>query len=104
MAKIVHGLAYAPADAPMQVKKAIWAGDAIRHKRYVFGGGHGTWGDTGYDCSGSVSYVLHAAGLLKISMDSSGFLDLPSGPTEPSQRDNLLFLLFFQDIAHIDRG
>jgi hypothetical protein len=73
VAKIVHGLAYAPADAPMQVKKAIWAGDAIRHKRYVFGGGHGTWGDTGYDCSGSVSYVLHAAGLLKISMDSSGF-------------------------------
>ncbi len=73
VAKIVNGLAYAPADAPVQVQKAIWAGDAIRHKPYVYGGGHGTWNDTGYDCSGSVSYILHAAGLLKISMDSSDF-------------------------------
>ena len=73
VAKIVNGLAYAPADAPLPVQKAIWAGDAIRHKPYVFGGGHGTWKDSGYDCSGSVSYVLHGAGLLKTSMDSSDF-------------------------------
>jgi hypothetical protein len=73
VAKIVNGLAYAPAEAPMQVKKAIWAGDAIRHKPYVYGGGHGTWNDVGYDCSGSVSYVLHAAGLLKTADDSSQF-------------------------------
>jgi hypothetical protein len=72
-AKIIHGLAYAPADAPIQVQKAIWAGDAIRHKPYVYGGGHGTWNDAGYDCSGSVSYILHAAGLIKTSMDSSDF-------------------------------
>ncbi|HTX31064.1 MAG TPA: hypothetical protein VMD09_06745 [Solirubrobacteraceae bacterium] len=69
-AKIVNGLAYAPAEAPIQVQRAIWAGDAIRHKPYLYGGGHGAWISSGYDCSGSVSYVLHAAGLIKISMDS----------------------------------
>jgi hypothetical protein len=73
VAKIVRGVAYAPADAPLPVQKAIWAGDAIRHKPYVLGGGHGTWKDAGYDCSGSVSYVLHAARLLRTSMDSSDF-------------------------------
>jgi len=72
-AKIIHGLAYAPSYAPMAVKRAIWAGDRIRHKPYIFGGGHGAWAAAGYDCSGSVSYVLHAAGLLTTSMDSSGF-------------------------------
>lgn len=71
--KIIHGVAYAPADAPIQVQNAIWAGNRIRHKPYRIGGGHGKWNDTGYDCSGTVSYVLHAAGLLHISMDSSQF-------------------------------
>jgi hypothetical protein len=70
VAKIIHGLAYAPSYAPIQVQRAIWAGDRIRHKPYVYSGGHGTWNDVGYDCSGSVSYVLHAAGLIKTSMDS----------------------------------
>ena len=69
-AKIVNGVAYAPSYAPIQVKKAIWAGNQIRKKPYVYGGGHGQWNDSGYDCSGSVSYVLHAAGLLKASEDS----------------------------------
>ena len=73
VAKIIDGEAYAPSDAPLQVQKAIWAGDAIRHKPYIYGGGHGTWKDAGYDCSGSVSYVLHAAGLLKTADDSSQF-------------------------------
>jgi hypothetical protein len=73
-AEIVHGLAYAPADAPLQVQEAIWAGDRIRFKPYRVGGGHGKWADSAYDCSGSVSYVLHAAGLLKTSMDSSEFM------------------------------
>jgi hypothetical protein len=72
-AKIIHGVAYAPSYAPMQVKRAIWAGNKIRTKPYIYGGGHGQWNDAGYDCSGSVSYVLHAAGLLKTSMDSSDF-------------------------------
>jgi len=72
-AKIINGVAYAPSDAPIQVKRAIWAGNRIRHKPYIYGGGHGVWNDSGYDCSGAVSYVLHAAGLLKTSMDSSEF-------------------------------
>ncbi|MGI8505885.1 MAG: hypothetical protein ACR2MK_03610 [Solirubrobacteraceae bacterium] len=72
-ARIIHGVAYAPSYAPIQVQRIIWAGDKIRHKPYIYGGGHGVWNDAGYDCSGSVSYVLHAAGLLKISMDSSEF-------------------------------
>jgi hypothetical protein len=69
-AEIIHGLAYAPADAPLQVQEAIWAGDRIRLKPYRVGGGHGKWNDSAYDCSGSVSYALHAAGLLKVSEDS----------------------------------
>ena len=73
VAKVIRGLAYAPSDAPIQVQRVIWAGDAIRKKPYVYGGGHGVWNDLGYDCSGTVSYVLHAAGLLKTSMDSSQF-------------------------------
>ena len=72
-ARIIHGVAYAPSYAPLAVQRAIWAGDRIRHKPYIYGGGHGAWIAAGYDCSGSVSYVLHAAGLLRTSMDSSGF-------------------------------
>jgi hypothetical protein len=69
-AKIINGVAYAPSYAPIQVQRAIWAGDAIRRKPYIYSGGHGRWNDRGYDCSGSVSYVLHAAGLIDVSMDS----------------------------------
>ncbi len=70
VAKIINGVAYAPTFAPMQVKKAIWAGNQIRLKPYAVGGGHGRWKDSAYDCSGAVSFVLHAAGLLKTSEDS----------------------------------
>jgi hypothetical protein len=73
VAKIVKGVAYAPADAPIQVQKVIWAGNQIRKKPYVWGGGHAAFIARGYDCSGSVSYVLHAAGLLKTPYDSSEF-------------------------------
>jgi hypothetical protein len=72
-AKVIHGVAYAPSYAPIQVQRVIWAGNKIRTKPYIYGGGHGVWNDAGYDCSGSVSYVLHAAGLLKSSMDSTEF-------------------------------
>jgi cell wall-associated NlpC family hydrolase len=73
VAKIVRGVAYAPANAPLAVQRAIWAGNDIRHTPYVWGGGHGSFSDTGYDCSGAVSYVLHAARLLSTPDDSSGF-------------------------------
>ncbi|MEO6858377.1 MAG: hypothetical protein ABI323_07300 [Solirubrobacteraceae bacterium] len=73
VAKIIRGVAYAPSWAPIQVKRIIWAGNKIRRKPYIYGGGHGVWNNAGYDCSGSVSYVLHAGGLIHISMDSSQF-------------------------------
>jgi hypothetical protein len=74
LAKIIHGVAYAPSYAPIQVQRAIWAGNRIRQKPYLYGGGHGKWNDAGYDCSGSVSYVLHAAGLIRTSMSSADFM------------------------------
>ncbi|MDQ3677736.1 MAG: peptidoglycan-binding protein [Actinomycetota bacterium] len=68
------GLAIAPAAAPAAVKAVIAAGNKIAKKPYIYGGGHGRWEDAGYDCSGSVSYALHGAGLLKTSMASGGFM------------------------------
>jgi peptidoglycan hydrolase-like protein with peptidoglycan-binding domain len=66
-----EGLAQAPASAPEVVQEIIAAGNAIAHKPYRFGGGHGHFNDTAYDCSGSVSYALHGGGLLDTPMDSS---------------------------------
>lgn len=66
------GTATAPASAPQPVKDMIAAGNEIAFKPYVYGGGHGNWKDSGYDCSGSVSYALHGAGLLKRPLDSTG--------------------------------
>ncbi|MDX6640309.1 MAG: hypothetical protein QOF12_1320 [Solirubrobacteraceae bacterium] len=68
-----NGLAAAPADAPQAVKDMITAGNQIASKPYRYGGGHGKWQDSAYDCSGSVSYALHGAGLLQVSRDSTGF-------------------------------
>jgi len=67
------GLAVAPADAPDQVKQIIAAGNEIAKTPYHYGGGHGKWQDSGYDCSGSVSYALHGAGLLDSALTSGDF-------------------------------
>src|SRR5919106_6443289 len=67
------GLAVAPASAPEEVKAIIAAGNEIATKPYRYGGGHGKWRDTGYDCSGSVSYALHAGGLLQSPLVSGDF-------------------------------
>jgi peptidoglycan hydrolase-like protein with peptidoglycan-binding domain len=67
------GLAVAPAGAPPQVQQIIAAGNQIASKPYKYGGGHGKWDDTGYDCSGSVSFALHGAGLLDEAMPSGSF-------------------------------
>ncbi len=67
------GLAVAPVLAPPVVQAVIAAGNKIATMPYLYGGGHGKWEDTGYDCSGSVSYALHGAGLLEQSMPSGGF-------------------------------
>jgi hypothetical protein len=68
------GTAAAPAEAPDQVKQAIWAANWLRDKPYKYGGGHARLRDTGYDCSGTVSFALNAAGLLRRPRDSSGFM------------------------------
>jgi len=70
-ATIEDGLAVAPSDAPPEVKAAIEAGNEIATAPYKYGGGHGRrMRDTGYDCSGSISYALRSAGLMKRSMSS----------------------------------
>jgi hypothetical protein len=66
------GSALAPANAPPAVQAAINAGNEIRTRPYKWGGGHRTFYDSGYDCSGAVSYVLHAAGFLNSPMASGG--------------------------------
>jgi hypothetical protein len=68
------GFAAAPADAPPQVQEAIWAANELQDKPYRYGGGHASFIDRGYDCSGTVSFALNAAGLLKRPRDSSGFM------------------------------
>jgi cell wall-associated NlpC family hydrolase len=69
-----NGIAYAPSRAPANVKNAIWAVNTLRGKPYVWGGGHDSFNDYGYDCSGSVSYALHYAGLLAAPIPSSDFI------------------------------
>jgi hypothetical protein len=66
--------AVAPDNAPPAVKRAIAAGNRITNRPYRYGGGHGRWEDSGYDCSGSVSYALHGGGLLGRPLDSSAFM------------------------------
>jgi cell wall-associated NlpC family hydrolase len=67
------GFAVPPASAPAAVKRIVAAGNKIAKTPYKWGGGHGKWDDTGYDCSGSVSYALHGGGLLDSSMVSGDF-------------------------------
>lgn len=73
-AVIRNGVAYAPSRAPQNVKNAIWAVNTIRRKPYVWGGGHGSFNDHGYDCSGTVSFALHNAGLITAPMPSSDLM------------------------------
>ena len=56
------------------IRLMVAAGSRIARRPYVWGGGHGSSSSSGYDCSGSVSYVLHAAGLLSTPEDSSGLM------------------------------
>jgi hypothetical protein len=75
------GMVQAPAGAPEAVTQMIAAGNAIATLPYIWGGGHSSFQADGYDCSGSVSYVLAAAGLLsapEVSGDFTTYGD--SGP------------------------
>jgi cell wall-associated NlpC family hydrolase len=68
------GLAGVPASAPHAVESIIRAANAVALLPYVYGGGHARWEDSAYDCSGSVSFALAAAGLLKGPLDSTSFM------------------------------
>jgi cell wall-associated NlpC family hydrolase len=65
------GTVTAPAGAPLLVQEVIAAANQIIGKPYVYGGGHASFTDTGYDCSGSVSYALHGANLISAPEDST---------------------------------
>lgn len=69
-ASLSNGVATAPPGAPAAVKQAVAAANQIRGRPYVWGGGHASFFSRGYDCSGAVGYVLHAAGLLDQTMVS----------------------------------
>jgi peptidoglycan hydrolase-like protein with peptidoglycan-binding domain len=65
--------AVAPAGAPAAVQEVIAAANEITDTSYRYGGGHGSFNDTAYDCSGAVSHALHGASLVKRPLDSTDF-------------------------------
>jgi peptidoglycan hydrolase-like protein with peptidoglycan-binding domain len=70
-ARLSGGLAIAPSTAPEVVKEVIAAANKIAFSPYVYGGGHGSFRSSGYDCSGSVSFALHGGRLLSSPEDST---------------------------------
>jgi hypothetical protein len=74
VARLVNGKAYAPAGAPRAVVRAIKAGNKLQDKPYLYGGGHKSFVDTAYDCSGTVSFALHGAKLLKAPLPSGALM------------------------------
>ncbi|WP_259311909.1 hypothetical protein [Capillimicrobium parvum] len=73
--RIIDGKAYPPADAPAEVQQAIWSANEIVGKPYKYGGGHARVVDTGYDCSGTVSYALLGGDLMDgTPLDSGSFM------------------------------
>jgi hypothetical protein len=78
-ASLVDGEAIPPPGAPPAVKQVIRAANEIRHRPYAWGGGHLSWISRGYDCSGAVSYALHGAGLLGVTMVSGQLADWGEG-------------------------
>jgi cell wall-associated NlpC family hydrolase len=71
-AKLTGVSALAPAGAPPAILAAVTAANGIAGLPYKWGGGHGSFRDTGYDCSGAVSHVLNAIGALDDPLDSGG--------------------------------
>lgn len=70
-ARLRGALALAPVNAPLSVKRAIWAANQLRTKPYRYGGGHRSFNDSGYDCSATVSYALAGAGLVSAPLSST---------------------------------
>src|SRR5690606_1566270 len=74
-ARLVRGKAIAPASAPARVKRVINWANRIRNKPYRWGGGHGRFFDSGYDCSGSVSFALRGGRFVRYPMASTGYMN-----------------------------
>ena len=72
-AQLRGALALAPANAPLSVKRAIWAANELRTKPYRYGGGHRSFTDSAYDCSATISYALAGAGLISVPLCSKEF-------------------------------
>ena len=69
---ISESQASVPSAAPAAVAAAIEAANSIATTPYIWGGGHGSFESSGYDCSGSVSFALHGGGFLSSPLDSTG--------------------------------
>jgi peptidoglycan hydrolase CwlO-like protein len=67
-----NGDAIPPANAPLAIRGVIAAANQIDDLPYVWGGGHGSFSSSGYDCSGAVSFALHGGGFLSSPLDSTG--------------------------------
>jgi hypothetical protein len=75
-ARLVDGKAVPPSDAPRRVVKVIRAANEIaKGKGYCYGGGHASFRDNCYDCSGAVSYALHGGRYVDSPMPSSGYFN-----------------------------
>jgi cell wall-associated NlpC family hydrolase len=68
-----------PTNVPEAVQRVVAGANAIADFPYVFGGGHGSFVDNAYDCSGSVSYALAAGGLIA-APETSGELETWGAP------------------------
>jgi peptidoglycan hydrolase CwlO-like protein len=69
---ISESQASVPSGAPPAVQAAIEAANSIATTPYVWGGGHGSFESSGYDCSGAVSFALNGGGFLSSPLDSTG--------------------------------
>jgi cell wall-associated NlpC family hydrolase len=73
-ATLAAGIAYPPPGAPRAVVRAIRAGNSLQDKPYLYGGGHRSFYEPSYDCSGTVSYALHGARLLRAPLNSGSLM------------------------------
>jgi peptidoglycan hydrolase CwlO-like protein len=69
---ISESQASVPSGAPAAIAGAIEAANSIATTPYIWGGGHGSFESSGYDCSGAVSFALNGGGFLSSPLDSTG--------------------------------
>lgn len=73
-AKLIGRKLVPPKNAPRRIKKVILAANKITNKPYIYGGGHGSFYDRGYDCSGAVSFALHGGNFLRRPLTSGSLM------------------------------